>query len=234
MTQFLLLFGSVIGGALLGIIMHKRTQQSIKYLLAFSGAYLFGISVVHLFPEVFLHVGSQAGLWILIGFFAQILLEFFSKGLEHGHMHHHGPNKQTIPMVIALWIHAFLEGMPIGGHAHIHQGIMGLDPLMAGVIMHKIPIGMIVMIFLLDLKTTNFYRWLGIITFALAAPLGSLLANQVALFTDLSGPLMAFVLGMFLHISTTILFENADSHNFNRNKLAVVIIGASLAWLTAA
>ncbi|HSV89015.1 MAG TPA: hypothetical protein VLH61_10270, partial [Bacteroidales bacterium] len=37
---------------------------------------------------------------------------------------------------------------------------------------------------------------------------------------------MAIVVGIFLHISTTILFETDENHRFNLMKFGVIIIGA--------
>jgi hypothetical protein len=41
---------------------------------------------------------------------------------------------------------------------------------------------------------------------------------------------MGLVAGIFLHVSTTILFENQKDHKFNAEKLAVVLLGTALAW----
>jgi len=47
-----------------------------------------------------------------------------------------------------------------------------------------------------------------------------------------SRELMAFVIGIFMHISTTILFESSDIHRFNYAKLGAIIVGAGLAVLS--
>jgi hypothetical protein len=39
---------------------------------------------------------------------------------------------------------------------------------------------------------------------------------------------MALVVGIFLHISTTILFETEENHKFNMVKFIAIIIGASI------
>ena len=44
--------------------------------------------------------------------------------------------------------------------------------------------------------------------------------------------LMAFVIGIFMHISTTILFESSDIHRFNFAKLAAIVVGTALAILS--
>ena len=81
----------------------------MKLLIAFSGAYLFAITVLHLIPEIY-HTntdGIYIGLFILIGFFLQIILEHFSQGIEHGHEHEHLHGSVPVSMMIGLCIHAF-------------------------------------------------------------------------------------------------------------------------------
>jgi small basic protein len=41
--------------------------------------------------------------------------------------------------------------------------------------------------------------------------------------------LLAAVVGMFLHISTTIIFESSENHKFNFVKLLSIIFGVALA-----
>jgi hypothetical protein len=43
---------------------------------------------------------------------------------------------------------------------------------------------------------------------------------------------MAMVIGIFLHISTTILFESSDGHKFSLQKILAIIIGACIAVLS--
>jgi uncharacterized membrane protein YjjP (DUF1212 family) len=43
--------------------------------------------------------------------------------------------------------------------------------------------------------------------------------------------LLAFVIGTFLHISTTILFESSEKHAFPKAKLLAIILGISAALL---
>lgn len=66
----------------------------------------------------------------------------------------------------------------------------------------------------------------------LGAMASSLLSNNamvdVSLYYD---KIMAVVIGIFLHVSTTILFESDHDHRFNLKKLIIVILGASLAFL---
>ncbi|MBR9847740.1 MAG: ZIP family metal transporter, partial [Algicola sp.] len=40
----------------------------------------------------------------------------------------------------------------------------------------------------------------------------------------------AIVIGIFFHISTTILFETGDGHKFNLSKLIAIILGVGIAY----
>jgi hypothetical protein len=63
--------------------------------------------------------------------------------------------------------------------------------------------------------------------FAVMAPLGMFISAHTNL-AHHSRELMAFVIGIFMHISTTILFEASDAHRFNLAKLGAIIIGTVL------
>src|SRR5690606_4713617 len=60
------------------------------------------------------------GLFIMLGIVFQIILEYFSKGAEHGHVHIH-EKMPRLPWLLfgSLCLHALFEGMPISQHQHI-------------------------------------------------------------------------------------------------------------------
>jgi hypothetical protein len=67
--------------------------------------------------------------------------------------------------------------------------------------------------------------------FAAMAPLGMSISAHTPL-AVYSRQLMAFVIGIFMHISTTILFESSDIHRFNVAKLAAIALGTGLGVLS--
>ena len=67
--------------------------------------------------------------------------------------------------------------------------------------------------------------------FALMAPLGTLTGNLVQELSYYHREIMAIVVGIFLHISTTILFESSEAHKFNFQKLVAIGLGSIMAWL---
>jgi hypothetical protein len=73
-----------------------------------------------------------------------------------------------------------------------------------------------------------------LVLFAIATPLGASTANSLT-FTLTAAPyLLAIAIGLLLHVSTTILFESAQNHQFNIKKLFFVILGMFIAaWMSA-
>ena len=203
-------------------ITQPRAINQLHLLLAFSGAFLLALTIFELFPRVYNNSEPKlAGIFIMLGILLQVFLEFFSKGAEHGHVHHKGEAGE-FPWLLftSLSLHAFLEGFPIDEHGSIIYGI----------IVHKIPISVILSIFLLDsgLKL----RWIALfmVFFSLMTPLGSFIAAYAPLVQKYSSYVTAVVIGIFLHISTVILFESSEGHKFNLRKLGVIALGIIIAY----
>ncbi|MEP6662746.1 MAG: ZIP family metal transporter [Verrucomicrobiota bacterium] len=243
---YLLLFLSVAVGAGIVFLFKPEDKRKIKVLISFAGAYIFTITVLHLLPEAYgatdgtqilvLHgdPGFTIGLLVLAGFFVQLLLEFFSQGIEHGHAHHDHEHSGRIPigMMAGLCVHAFIEGMPLGGHlnpAHEHSKHM----LLAGIIIHNIPVSIVLLTMLLHNGLTTSKALFLMLVFALMSPLGAALSDLAGNLSRYSHELMALVIGIFLHISTTILFESSDEHRFNRLKMMAIVAGAGIAIFTS-
>jgi zinc transporter ZupT len=224
-----LFFCAFFGG--LAIFLVKNDKSSLlKLILSFSGAYLFAITVLYLIPDAY--EGSdkhQIGIFILIGFLLQVFLEQFSEGVEHGHIHkhHHTP---VFPwgILLSLCLHAFLEGMPLAKDQN--------NELIFGISLHHIPAAFALASILvqnqMSKKTIVFY--IGI--FALMAPLGFYFSNSLSNGSfggmDLYfNKIMGVVIGIFLHISTTILFESSTDHKINKRKMLAVILGMGVALI---
>ncbi|MDG1850273.1 MAG: ZIP family metal transporter [Flavobacteriales bacterium] len=227
---YLVLIASVVVGVLLVQFVKDLKGNAIKLLLAFSGAYLFAISIFHLLPEIYTGDGKRIGLFVIAGFILQIVLEFFSKGIEHGHSHLHS-KAVPISMLISLAIHAYLEGMPLGGvdhHGHSHAHFE--DSLLTGIALHKIPVTIVLMSLFAQAGFSRAKSFVYIGIFAFMAPLGTLSGNLMHELGHYHREIMAIVTGIFLHISTTILFESSEGHKFNIQKFVVITVGSLLAW----
>ena len=222
---YIVLITSVLIGAGIAFFYKDLSKDKTKLLISFSGSYLFAITVLHLIPDVYNHGHNHSvGIYVLIGFFFQILLEHFTKGTEHGHSHIN--NSIPISVLIGLSIHAILEGMPLGNshHGHVH------DNLLMGLAIHKVPVSIVLMNMFLASGFSKLKSILIIIAFAFMSPLGMFISEFIN-FTNYHNEIMALVIGIFLHISTTILFESSENHNFNQRKIISIILGSGIAIL---
>lgn len=232
----LLLTASVLGAGASVRLLPTSPTRWLKPMLAFSGAYLFSLTILHLLPDTLRLAGPAApnvGYWVLAGFFLQLLLELASEGVEHGHIHHHPEEKGgfgPILLLSALVVHSALEGSILTERTTRAGG--GFWPVLLGVALHHIPAALALMSVLLA-RYNSFRRAFVYLTiFAIASPLGMLLGGlleNAAAYPVLAG----LVAGNFLHISTTILFETSPEHQFSRPKLLATVGGVILALLVA-
>ncbi|NKI33541.1 ZIP family metal transporter [Croceivirga thetidis] len=206
------------------IVWFSKPKQNnhIKLLLAFSGAFLLSLTFFDFLPEIYEQNNSKTtAVCILVGILLQIFLEFFSKGAEHGHMHLNLiPEKFPIALFLSLSLHALIEGIPL------QKG----DMLWA-ILVHKIPVAMLLSIFLLNSKLRLSTSLVFMVLFALMTPLGSFLASETNFISNFGLQLNAIAIGIFFHVSTVILFESGKDHNFNLSKVAVIILGVGAAYL---
>lgn len=226
LLQIAVLFSSVFLGGVL-VELFKKTSN-LKLLLSFSGGYLLTIIFTHILPETYSHIGATAGFFILVGFLLQIFLEYFSKGVEHGHTHTHSVGKAfPVVLFISLSIHAFVEAIPlVAGHeGHVH----GEVNLFWGIFLHKVPVAVALLTVFKASGLTTLKSWVFLGVFGLMAPIGLLFGSYLTAnySMDLDW-VMAIAIGMFLHISTTIIFESSEGHKINFMKLLAILIGFGL------
>ncbi|MEZ5056119.1 MAG: ZIP family metal transporter [Saprospiraceae bacterium] len=209
-------------------------------MLSFSGAYLLGLTALHLLPEAFHDNGYSVGYWILAGFFLQLILELFSKGIEHGHIHpSHAVNWSfATQLMIGLCLHAFFEGLPLSGysdfHDHMHHSESHFNSFLLGILLHKLPAAFALASVLVLTGFKKQHVLLMLIIFASMSPLGGLVGAYLDLESADFQKLLGLIVGTFLHISTTILFENDESshHQVSFYKLLAIGLGVGLAMLT--
>jgi len=227
LTYALLIF-SVFAAALTVLWVKPSDPNKLKLLIAFSGAYLLSITALHLLPEVFTgDDGAYFGSFVLVGFFIQVMLEYLSGGIEHGHTHTHRSAGLPVGLMIGLCLHAFLEGMPLGGGDAGHSDSHGLEPLLLGIVLHKYPVAMVFLAMLLNSGLAKAKAFGLLAVFAAMAPLGTLLSG-VEMVGQYNRESLAIVIGIFLHVSTTILFESSEGHRFNAYKVVAIAAGLAL------
>ena len=220
-------------------------KEEVQLLLAFSGAFLFSITVTHLIPGLFgehnheghahMKVDESLSLFVLLGFLIQLSLDIFSKGVEHGHIHlpdkHH--KSYIFSIMFGLCLHAFIEGIPLGIDSE--ESGVNFQTLLWGIVLHKIPAAFVLGILLSSLSLTKRDILLLLILFASMSPLSMLSAQLLDSYPVIyeSVPIfVAIVAGSFLHISTTILLESGTKmHRIGFFKFSLILVGFGLGTL---
>ena len=218
-----LFFCAFLGGISIFFVKSDKSQL-LKLILSFSGAYLFAITVLHLIPEAYSGQDHAE-----IGIYMQIFLEQYSEGVEHGHIHKHSEGKAfPYGIMISLCLHAFLEGMPLAADQH--------NALIFGIALHHIPAAFALSSILMQNKynRNSILFYVGI--FAVMAPLGFCLSygisnGSIGGIEAYFNKMMGIVIGIFLHISTTILFESSVDHKVSKRKMMAVLLGIGIALI---
>ncbi|MCP4456743.1 MAG: ZIP family metal transporter [Cytophagales bacterium] len=238
-----LFVSALLGG--LSIHVLSSDKINIKNLLIFAGAYLFSVTVIHILPELFhaSNAGFSIGLAVLCGFFFQHVLEYFTSGVEHGHMHDHPAGHShgsisAISLMLSLCLHAFLEGSLIA-YPEVFGESHKVGSLLFGVVLHKVPAALALMTVLSCQFSSNRTTFILLLLFAISSPLGLLFGSYLEplglMNTNGVVLLFGFVAGNFLHISTTIFIESSPDHSFGWKRTLVSLLGAGVAivaeWL---
>ena len=205
----------------------KPGVRWMRLLLSFSGAFLLGVVFLHMLPELYEHDGAPIGFWILGGFLLQVVLEFFSHGIEHGHVHVHSHTGRSLPLLtlLSLCVHSFVEGIPFAD-PHVAED----EHFLAGVLLHKLPMAVALATVLTRSGTSFAYSIALLAIFSLSAPIGIYTGHLIG--SGMGGHflhnMLGIAIGMLLHISTTIIFESAPEHRFVAARFIAVLLGAAL------
>lgn len=212
---------SVIIGYILALFLRPDVKKNLKLILAFSGAFLLSITVMHLLPTLYNSKKASVGIFIMLGILLQIILEFFSKGAEHGHVHGHDKLlKMPWLLFISLCIHALLEGFPVNNQKELALGIA----------IHHFPIAIILTTFFINSQLNKKAIFLFMFSFAIMTPLGTILCKILPFLNYYQNEITAVVVGILFHISSTIIFESSEGHKFNIAKITVIILGVTMAY----
>jgi zinc and cadmium transporter len=237
MQYNILLFLITFAGGTIPLWTKRLEDKQMHLLLAFSGSFLLCITFLHLLPETFEELNAQAGILLLAGFFLQLLIQRFTHGVEHGHVHVH-PNhdEHRIPLtsiLVGLSVHAFMEGLPLGFNYRMGATTPSLYMAVAA---HKIPEAMLAT--MLVSATSSKTKALGILfLFSAITPIASILATVLGhkyyFMSHVIVVLIPVVAGAFIHISTTIFFESGTKqHLLTRQKIIAMVIGVGIGLAT--
>ena len=238
--DILLLLSSIVAGAFTVLALRLDDRAQVKLFNAFTGAYLLCVTFLHLLPEVYgaEHAGHDhgpalaartVGVLILAGFFVQIILDCISLGVEHGHSHAvHG--HLPVGVITGLCLHAFVEAMALGSPEG-HHDPASRQMLLWSIVIHNYPVSVALLGMLLQSGIGRRRALIWLAVFAAMAPLGMALSQHTPLVHH-TRELTAVVIGIFLHVSTTILFESSDLHRFNWAKVVAIGMGVALGSVT--
>ena len=251
------IFGSVSLVGILTLIFKGFFSKIKQYVTTIGVSFVLSLICIHILPELFANPklssidNSNLGAYLLVGFLIQIILELFSKGIEHGHVHGHEQNhergtnitkKVIYTLFFGLCVHAFIEGIPLfileetqhnsHTHAHASQGALSTVFFWA-IVSHKIPVAIVLMLFFISAKIKKSTTLILFFTFAFMTPLGGLTGTflqEQNWFDSLSVNLLAITSGMLLHITTLLIFEEYHQ-NKDKVKNIFLIIGGILLGL---
>ena len=128
-------------------------------------------------------------------------------------------------------LHSFTEGIPVGSFL-INEN-PSFYSLMIGIIIHEIPAAFA----LISILKGIHIKQISLVYIGVIYSLMSLFGAGISVFAEANidsgifDYIMAFVIGTFLHISTTILFESSDQHHFTKQKIVAVLLGIGVATL---
>lgn len=220
MSTFIFPFMAVVIGASALWLDKWISKKFLPLLLSFSGALLLSLIVFELLPSVYDGTEINIGFWILLGILLQLVLETLSKGAEHGHLHIHNTNRLPLTLLLSLSIHAIIEGFSLGQFTGLTIGIS----------IHKLPIAIVLALFLAKSKIPKILSFLLLLLFGLMTPLGSYLSLFWESKPSIQFATNAIVIGVLLHVSTTILFESNSHHKLKINNLITIILAFAIGY----
>lgn len=256
----ILLFVSVLFVGAITFVFHNFFKNIRHYLTTVGVSFVLSLVCVHILPEIFQGNTKNIGAYLLLGFVIQIVLELFSRGIEHGHVHNHNADgsitvKRTlISMFFGLCVHSLIEGIPLfliddvdsgclhdHNHSHNHtHSILTNEGEFSNVFFwailgHKIPVAIVLMLFLIHSKISNNKIFLLFILFAIMTPLGGMLGigmESLEKVNEISKVLLAITTGMLIHITTLLVFEEYHNQRDKIKNIGLIITGLVLGLIT--
>jgi zinc and cadmium transporter len=229
--QLILFLGPIIGISL-SFYLKLKANKFIGNTILFSGAFLFGIALFGLLPELFDNI-KQAGIWLAVGFLFQIILEKFTGGIGHGHIHKNEIPKNIYVLFVGLFLHAFFEGYSAGLSNYLNTSI--ISGMVVGISIHEIPASFALSVLLASKFSNKKVLNLLLIIYALATSigftLGSYLHDENLISEHMSQIITAIIAGTFLHISTTIVFEHSLWKKEGLKRWLVILMALCISYI---
>ncbi len=222
------------GAGLAAFFSQANRRKILQDIQSLSGAFLFGILILELFPSIFRTHNHAIGIFVLIGFFLQIGIDVLTGGVEHGHVHFHEKEHKKsmlISLFLGLGVHAIFDGLPFVGFNEVSDN--HFHSVYSGILLHKVAEGFTLYL-VMNLLGINQWRSFGLILmFAFLTPIGMYLIQSFPDLINNISYVLAFAGGSLLHVAITILFEseNLHHHGIAWRKLIWIGIGIGVSIL---
>ena len=212
--------------SLMTLVGRKIPDGVMRGITVFGGAFLLGVCALGLLPEATEGTSRQPFFCILAGFLIQQLLEGLSAHAEHGHVEGHEHGVPVFGLMLGLCLHAFLEGMPlVEGDGTVNQGLVW------GIVIHNIPVALI-LVALLAAHRMGFWKVLVLLVlFGAMSPAGSLVNLYIVQPNEEQQQMIiGLVIGVLLHVSSSILFDH-KRHGFSWLNIGLTVLAFAATYL---
>ncbi len=130
-------------------------------------------------------------------------------------------------------LHAVLEGYSAGLSNYLNPGI--ISGMIAGIAIHEVPAAFSLSVLMSSKWKKSAYVMLFLILYVFATPAGYILGvfvhKESIISEHLTQIITAIIAGTFLHISTTIVFENSLRKREGLGKWALILAGLGVSYL---
>lgn len=202
----------ILGGCLV-VLRQEWPARVQEFLLALSAGFLLALAFVELIPESLTVIGSEAALFLLLGY---AVLHFFEHTVA-GHLHF-GEEKHKDIMVsrmasystfVGLFIHAFFDGFAISAGMQFDFSL-GLLVFLA-VFLHKIPEGLTIATVMLAADHRRKTALIASAAIGAATMLGVISVFLLAEINEgILGPAFAFSAGATVYVGASDLIPEVN------------------------
>jgi zinc transporter ZupT len=130
-------------------------------------------------------------------------------------------------------LHALFEGYSAGLNNHMRPGV--ISGMVGGIAIHEIPAAFSLSVLMHSKYKGKVHALLFLLLYACATPIGYFIGvfvhSEQLISEGLSQIITAIIAGTFLHISTTIVFENSLRKKEGLSKWIVILSGLIVSYI---
>lgn len=199
-------------------LVFQKNEKIIKAVEVFGGAFLLAVCFLDILPSIYTKIAIDnntnlfliIGLFVLFGFFLQLILEFLPQSKSK--------RSNAMMLLLGVSLHAFFEGFALVTFGKINT------LLLIGIIIHNIPLAIILINSFMAMNISKKKSFILLFLFSIMGPLGAIINNIIPVFSKYNEFILAFVVGILLHVSVSILFDTKENNKYNFIRLLIVVI----------